>query len=284
MGAAPGHVDQADRHAQLALHAASEVVRHGTEGSGRLGLAHLPGRRLDVVLRYETGPVRDLHMPDLRQVGGGELERRILRVREHPLHVGLPGADPYVADQHIAQHQRVGMSHADLQLMRAARRQRWQQRRPAAVAAGLRLASHAAQRHPYRLPRRRRAPDADRRVALQHHVVAEDAGQFHVGHGGRAAGGKQARQRHGQDAPGQPERQVSSQTGVAGSITRVGGSQLPSQFIQLPGVSCNGSVAVAPDDFASGVRTLPRRARFLCRRMHRCRRHGRFSAFCGCRR
>jgi hypothetical protein len=188
-GAAPGGVDQADGHALHRLHLAREVVADGAELADLAGLGDDPGRRRDLGLGLHAGAQRHAQVAQLRVLRRGDFLGAGVGGRERPLHVGLAAQQPDVADQYVVQHH--GLVALDEQAVRPAGRQRGQLHPPAAIGADTRAGGAAAERHAQRLAGRGLAPQGQRAVALQHHVLAEHMGQSHFGLDG---GGEQGQQ------------------------------------------------------------------------------------------
>ena len=197
--AAPRAVDEADRHVARPLQLAREEVADRREVRDARRRGDHPGRRRvhrrHVVLRVERGDALHREQADARMVGGRDLLVGVLRLAHLPLHVRLARADPDLADEHVGEALRRGRA-GDHELVRAARRFRRQRDAPAAVTAGGRRDALRAQADLDALVGRGPAPDADRHLLLQHHVVGEDRRQPRIGRGGRRGQEQQEEERH----------------------------------------------------------------------------------------
>jgi hypothetical protein len=105
---------------------------------------------------------------------------------ERPLHVALPARDPQVAHHDVAAGHRVGAADLEHQRIGPARQGTELDAEAAALPRdGLAAAQHragcVAELGVHLLAGLRRAEDADRHVALQHHAVAEDRREGDVG-------------------------------------------------------------------------------------------------------
>ena len=185
-GAAPGGGDEADRDALHRLHPAGEVVTDRAELAHASRLGDHPRRRRDLRFRSHAGTQRHPQLAQSRILRRRHLLRAGVGLRQRPFHVGLAAQQPDVADQDVLQ--RDGLVAGHLQPVRTAGRQRIQLHAPAAIGTDASGGLAAAQRHGQRLAGRGLAPEAQGAVALQHHVLAEDLGQAHLGLGG---GGQQ---------------------------------------------------------------------------------------------
>ncbi len=146
--------------------------------SGQRGVRR---RGRDVGFRLGRDPFRHAKEPDLRLVHLLELSRRHERA-DAEFHVRLPGAKPDIADQHVVKRNRVFARDSHI-YRRGGRGELRQFHRPRAVLVCDRRRLVAAGCHGHALAGSCRAPDRHARVALQHHVVAENRRQFYVGVG-----------------------------------------------------------------------------------------------------
>ena len=110
--------------------------------------------------------------PYLRVVGRLHIFRPVARKLERQAHVGLAAAQPYVADQDVAQFH--GLMAGDLDGVRAACGRRLNRHLPAAVGSRDGRCGLLANLYLNVVARFRPAPDDIGFAALQDHVVAED--------------------------------------------------------------------------------------------------------------
>ena len=179
--AAAAAVDDPHGHAERPAQVAPEEVADGAEGLHRGGRSLAPGAR-HVLARREAAV--DLHREEphvgILRALGDDLERvfdrAVASALHGNLHVRLSRAEPHLADQHVAQHDRFAVAVADADRAFLERRRRRAQRRaPAAFGVGLRPHGRPPRRgHPHLRTRGRPAPDLHVRRLLQHHVVAHD--------------------------------------------------------------------------------------------------------------
>ncbi len=162
---------------------AAEEIRHRRETGHGLGTAFHP-TALCVLKRLVGHLLLDGEQPDHRIAGLGDLLLGVGRLLYRPRHVGLAGADPHVPEHHIAQ--RDGILPGDSHLQRTAVFGALQPNDP--LPFGVRGGGYlsTAQRECHTLPRVSDAPDRRLGAALEHHVVAEQRGQMHVGPDRRA--------------------------------------------------------------------------------------------------
>ena len=248
-GAAPRAVDQADRHAEVEVQLAAEVVGNRREASRGLAVAALPGG-VDVVRRARRRDVGQAEQADggiVRRFSRGLAVRRAV---QRPLHVGLARAQPDFADQHVLDE--VLLSGADPQRIGTARGTRRQPNHPTAVVVGAGLDPLVAELDQDQLVRLGLPPNRHRRVALQHHLVAKDR---------RRLGGQPGRQDRRRGCGSDGER------GVGHGPARTAGPR------RMPG----SSPGRFRDRRAGPARTLPRPRggrpsawRFRGRRRRRC--------------
>jgi hypothetical protein len=130
-----------------------------------------------------VGAAADVEKADLREVGGGDVgggDRQALV--ERPVHVGLAGGEPDLADEEIGNGERLAGG-LDDEGMRAAGRQGGQAHEPVApgVALGAGLATGEGDAHA--AERRGPAPDGEGLVALEHGVILKGRGELQR-HGG----------------------------------------------------------------------------------------------------
>ncbi len=175
---APRRIDQPHRHVDLLLQLACEVITGSRKVFDRLRRGALPRcSAAETALRCRAGLCGHLEHADAGVVGIGDLAARIQRAMHLQFHVRLPRAQPDIADQHIIDllHRTVGS--AGLQAVRAAGGVRGQARFPVTLPVCASLHLRTLQLHGHTCARRRIAPQADRRIALQHRMVLKNGMQ-----------------------------------------------------------------------------------------------------------
>ena len=195
--AAPAGDDDAHGNIQHLLQVAGEVVGRGARRGDGLGGVLLPLRRALLLRRAGRGAVHGAEADRRRGLGPYDRVRRafdglVEETAHGHLHVRLPGAEPHLADQYVAERQRLTV--AQLDRVGASGLRGGHGGLPAAVAAG-------GGCHGLRAPRGADgdflsgsgfAPELRFGLLLEHHVVAEDAGQddFRLHCEGRAERGQ----------------------------------------------------------------------------------------------
>ena len=145
-------------------------------GGNILRRANFPSARH---VRFRLGPpeIRHHHEADVGEIGGGNFLGPVLNHADTHLHVGLPGAKPYLADQHVLQLALGGTSHGE-RLRRGVGGHRRELHRPLAVSTGDGGIILTGEGHGNFRPGRIPAPHRIGLILLQHHVVAKDGGKF----------------------------------------------------------------------------------------------------------
>ena len=185
-GRADGGLDQADRNLQGVLHVLRELVSDGSHAERLSGFVHEPPAADARVGRRQRARLDD-EAADLRVAG----LRGLLRVVRAPLlegHVGLPGAEPDLADQHVLRDLA-----ADMQFLRPApRRAQVEPRKPAARCVRRGARGRGPQRDHDLLARVRESEDGGRRRTVQHGVVRKEGRRLDLcGQGATGAGEQQ---------------------------------------------------------------------------------------------
>ncbi len=99
-GAAPGGVDESDGDFEGAVEVAAKVVGDGGELPCRGGRGGRPGALAIGLGRHGGGALQAEHA-NLGEVGGGDLLLGVGGLLDGPLHVGLAGADPDLANEDV---------------------------------------------------------------------------------------------------------------------------------------------------------------------------------------
>ena len=99
--ASPVAANQTNRHLDLTLQVTREVVADRGEVGYNLRSAGLPSSRRHIAFRLSTGPMRNLDVTDEGVISISNLFFRISRTAHCPFHIGLTGAEPDLAYQHI---------------------------------------------------------------------------------------------------------------------------------------------------------------------------------------
>ena len=184
--AAPGSVDQADRHAEGLLHVDAEEVRRGAETTGRLRGAARPAA-LAILLRAFGPDVRDGEQADLRMVGGRDVLLGMIGRTQVHFHVRLARADPELAEQHVGQRDPVLAGGIfDHDLMRSAGGGGREPGFPAAVGTGLDGDRFVVELDGKFFSRLGGAPERVFHVALEQQVAGKDGRDAQIGPGGGA--------------------------------------------------------------------------------------------------
>ena len=171
-------MDQPHRHLEVLVHLPAEVIHDRGELGDRFRRADNPPG-VDVLDGNRCRLPRDVEQPDLRKLRRRDLCVRVVRLPDRPLHVRLARADPHVADEDVGNGDRVGAG--DGHLGGGPGRERLQPQFPSAQRIGHRLSGPAAIGDRDGLARQGLAEDAHGHVALEQHVIADDAGQLDVG-------------------------------------------------------------------------------------------------------
>lgn len=192
---APRAVDNADRHVQhVAEQFGKEITRGGEIGRG-LHRTWPPFPRNPILGRigrregyfHVAEPVAHTPRTGYDLVGPGD--GTVIEPAERHLHIALPAGEPDFADQYVVEHDPIAAY--DRHLLRLITAGRGvHPRRPTAVG----IASHGAFGtprgfDPHRGPGIGPAPEAALGILLEHHVAADDLGQFDLGRG-TPCGGK----------------------------------------------------------------------------------------------
>jgi len=174
-GAAPGSVDDADGHAEFPAELFGEKVADGGELGGglRRGACPLPG---DGVARGGQRSLVDVEHAQLRVVGRGDIFGPVIGVGQFPLHVGLAGGEPDLADEDVVDDLFGAAFHAES--VRAAGGQLRAGEFPSAIGGGDDLHGRWCGRRAFDgegddLLRVVLTPDRVGLIALQHQVVGE---------------------------------------------------------------------------------------------------------------
>ena len=188
--AAPGVIDQADRHAERLVELPAEEIADGRKIAHRVGRAGGP-LAVEVPLWLLRAHLRHRDQADVGKLCGRLLEVGVVGVVDAPLHVRLAGTDPDLADEHVVERDRVLA--LDGERVRAAVFLHGiEEHVPHAVGAGGGRVGLAAERYRDRLARISLAPDFVLDALLEHHVVAEHVVERHVSPGWGRDGGEKA--------------------------------------------------------------------------------------------
>ena len=178
IAAAPGAVDDADRHAGGSAQFAGEGVAHRREiGHGLRRSCH-PATTHQIMLRLFRPGFRNLEVTDLRVARGSNHCVDIIGTGDRPFHVRLPRCQPHIPYQQVA-HIAGAVSGTHGQLIRTAGALRRQRCRPAAVSTSRHVNGTAIEIHMHRRTGIRRAPDAQGLVTLQYGAIRKQARQLH---------------------------------------------------------------------------------------------------------
>jgi hypothetical protein len=150
----------------------------GAEALDRLRRGRFP-RAFEIAFELLCPDLRHRDEPDERMTRSGSLEVARVGLPERPSHVGLAGAHPDLAHEHILHDARAGPGDLD-RLRSRVRGHRRQLDLPAAIAAGLRGRHLAGECHRNDGAGSIPAPDRIRLFLLQDHVIADDGGQFQL--------------------------------------------------------------------------------------------------------
>ncbi|MNK30752.1 hypothetical protein D3C87_491720 [compost metagenome] len=170
---APCRLDQSQRYVDGLLQLAGEVEARRGKVADRAWRGGLPrNRRGEGGLGRHGRGLGHGQQADRRLRGSGHLAVRIKRASHRKLHVRLPGAQPDIAQQHVA-HDPGGLPCAHRHFMRPADRDRAQGCLPVAVAIGACAEQLPGECDGHRDTGRCIAPHRNRPVALQDRVVLE---------------------------------------------------------------------------------------------------------------
>ena len=191
--AAAIHLDQPDRHTEFLVQAVPEDIADLSEAAAFLALpvpgagdgvrgAHRPAKGvIDVVLPRRLAA--DVEEPDLRMV------RFLDLVPIHrPPHVGLPPANPNLAQEHVLELDRLPPARDGHGVGLAVGFAGREHHLPAPGLVGLALRGLAEEGDGDRCIRIRIPKHRDRQLLLDDHVVAEDLGRPDLGGGGGEEG------------------------------------------------------------------------------------------------
>ena len=174
-GAADGRVNEADGDAERVVEFAAEEIQCGGKGADALGGAKHP-TALAGGLRGIGVRGFFFKVADERKIGGAFFGLVILCAVDGHGHVGLTGAEPDFADEHVLNGDRVGA--LDRQRTGGgAGGETGEGDLPGAVAGCGGSDGLAGEVDGDFLAGRGGAPDGDTDVALEDHVVGEDGGQ-----------------------------------------------------------------------------------------------------------
>ena len=185
-----GGVDDADGHAVFCLQRTSHEVADAAHLSTVLGRNVLPRQALYVVVgTHVIELMRELQIANL--VVGVVLHHvahHVHAAADGEFHVGLSGTEEHIADKHIV--------HLRIQSLRRIAQRRFlchgqrvgatclhlrQIYLPSAIRQHLRLAGLAVQSHYHLAASQTFTPHGNLGIALQHHAVGEEFGQFQTG-------------------------------------------------------------------------------------------------------
>ena len=176
-------VDDADRHAVPRREVAREEECRSTQvenGRGRYGRPLPAGQVGPRPIEVEFARYGDV--TDQRQVGCRDVGfEPVAHAFHRQLHVRLPGSDPDIAEQYVADFDSVAGLDADR--VRAAGRLRRQCRAPFAAGRDGFRDGLAIEQHANALAVVGPAPERYFRIALQDDAVADEARQANVGRG-----------------------------------------------------------------------------------------------------
>ena len=189
---APTGIHQPDRHVQLQMQASPEVIRHRRKAPRGSRATDLP-RPFRVRAGQKGRDPRNRHKPYGGIVGCGNLRRRVRRPLNGPLHVGLAGTEPYLADHHVLNCNTV---HGE-RLAHRVGRHGGQRHQPVPIRVGRCGDDLSVKRHRHRFTGVRPTPYLDRHIPLQDHVVVEEPGQPHLRFCRKAGHRKQQSDRRG---------------------------------------------------------------------------------------
>ena len=153
---------------------AAEEIGSGRELPDGFRAAHDPLAPA-FLLRRDGGKPGDREHPDLRKRRGGDFSLCVVHAIDCHLHVGLAGSQPDFTNQHIRHREGVGAG--DGQGHRFFRTERVEFDTPLALGVGGGGLAPTADADGDFLARIRPAPDGNRGLALQDHVVRKERGQ-----------------------------------------------------------------------------------------------------------
>ena len=159
----------------------AEEVADGGEIWSRFGSAELPFA-LKIILRLLGADVGHGDEADFWELGGFGFEVAVVGLADFPLHVGLAGANPDFADEHILYGQLILAG--DGERVRPADGERVERDLPFAFVVGLGGVPLAGDRDDHVLGWISPAPNAVFLALLEDHVVGEDGREADIGEGG----------------------------------------------------------------------------------------------------
>ena len=182
----PRSIDHSDRDSERLMQLAGEKVTGGGEVGNRPRRAGLPASAYDLYIfpRSQTGNPLDAEQTYPRPVGAFDLAGIIAHAAPSSyrhLHIGLPRADPHLADQHVLQ--RNGLPVRNGNRIRSSRVGSFQLQHPFSVRSATGSDGRSVPRPGHRHLGPRFGPAPKRRLALplQNHVAAENGSQTDFG-------------------------------------------------------------------------------------------------------
>ena len=171
---------------------ACEKIREARKFARR-GRRYDPPFALDIVLACIRSLAHDPEIANFGILRCRDLPLRVIGTLERPFHVGLTRADPYVADENVGQPDRVLA--IDRKIVRSPRFSGFQVDVPAAVGRGDGNRRLPAKVNADGFAGVGPAPDVNRHVTLNYHVVAEQRRDPHIG---PKVGGQGSTEKYGQ--------------------------------------------------------------------------------------
>ena len=176
--AAPRGVDEADGHFQFLMQLADEEISDRAEVARSLRRRDFPLARA-VVERRRAAFLRHGEDADVGELRACDFLLGVVHAFQSELHVRLPARHPHFADGDILHVERIFSG--DGHLLAGARLETFELHAPLAVLIGRCGGSFAIERDGHFFTGIGRAPDVRFRVLEQHHVVADERGEFHIG-------------------------------------------------------------------------------------------------------
>ena len=177
--AAPGVVDESDGDVEHLVEDATVEEADGAEVADSCRGAGLPGA-FEVVLGFLGADLRDGDEADVGEFGRGDFEVGVPGGTDGPLHVGLAGAEPDFADEHVGEIAGGGALDGDFGGL-GVRGDGVESNGPFAIGTGFGSLGLAGEGDchlgAWGIP----APDGVGVLLLEHHVVANDGGQLEFG-------------------------------------------------------------------------------------------------------
>lgn len=177
--ATPGVVDEADGDVEHLVEDATVEEAHGAEVADGGRGAGLPGA-FEVVLGFLGADLRDGDEADVGEFGRGDFEVGVPGGTDGPLHVGLAGAEPDFADEHVGEIAGGGTLDGDFGRL-GVRGDGVEGDSPFAIGTGFRSLGLAGEGNFDFGARGIPAPDGIGVLLLEHHVVANDGGELQFG-------------------------------------------------------------------------------------------------------